>query len=64
MHVSPRGEIYTFSTRDETFCLFYYEKHSFHPRLNLIFCLHVKNSLFHPELKFRKQYKYYKYNYL
>ena len=35
------------------FYIFYYEKHSFHPGLNLIFCLHVKNSLFHPGLKFR-----------
>ena len=35
------------------FCMFYFEKHSFHLGLNLIFCLYVKNSLFHTELKFR-----------
>ena len=39
--------------RIKTFCIFYYEKHISHPGLNLIFCLHVKNSLFHPGWKFR-----------
>ena len=48
MHLSPRGEIYTFSPWGETFCIFYYEKHSFHPGLDLIFCLNVKDSLFPP----------------